>query len=55
MSKKDFFEKVKINENGDIKTVVVEKTGETKQVSSQYEFFNLVQPSVEGKIKITFE
>ena len=55
MSRKDFFEKVKVNDSGELKTIVVDKTGETKKVSSQYEFFKLVQPNVEGKIKITFE
>jgi len=50
-NQKDFYDKVRINQDGELQTVVVPKTGEATVAENAYNFFKRIALDENGKIK----
>jgi hypothetical protein len=55
-NKKEFFENVKLDENGNVMVIIVDDSGNTlTNTKSQYDFFKNVELTEEGYLKITIK
>ena len=55
MNAKEFYNKIVLDENANIKTVVVAQTGTVTKSTSKYDFFNRIQLDINNNLKIIFE
>lgn len=51
-NKKEFFEKIQLDENGNVKIVIVSKSGTESKSTNQYDFFKNVEITEEGYLKV---
>ena len=54
MNAKEFYNKIVLDENANIKTVVVAQTGTVTKSTSKYDFF-IIQLDINNNLKIIFE
>ena len=55
MNELDFNRDVRLDENGNIKTVTVEQTGTAEKCISRLDFFNRIQLDENNNLKIVLE
>ena len=54
-NKKQFFENVKLDENGNVLCVIVSDSGFDLDTNSQYDFYSNIVLTEEGYLKITIK
>jgi hypothetical protein len=55
MREKEFYEKIVLDSNANIRTKIVEKTGDATKCKSKFDFFNRVKLDENNNLKIVFE
>jgi len=54
-NKREFFENVKLDENGNVLCVIVSDGGSDIDINSQYDFYSNIELTEEGYLKITIK
>tara|TARA_R110000765_G_scaffold84278_3_gene163174 strand:+ start:8326 stop:8499 length:174 start_codon:yes stop_codon:yes gene_type:complete len=54
-NKYEFFKNIKLDDDGNVIVVIVDKNGVTTKTSDQYGFFKNVKLTVDGYLQITIE
>ena len=55
MTEYEFYDKIVLDENANIKTVIVEQTGNITKCKSKYDFFKRIKLDENNNLKIIFE
>lgn len=54
-NKREFFENIKLDENGNVLCVIVSDTGSDIDINSEYDFYSNIELTEEGYLKITIK